>query len=174
MKRIFYVIFLTLSLFGADAKPTYKITYLMAYAADNPQDVKSREMLLKHFYKINDKKNILKYSRELHELDPQNSVLASIIKELDMKIQRKKISALLKEYIKNKEYTRYLNLYQAVVDTQKNIPQNYHVNALYSAVMSSNYQLAKEILKRDDLPMTPHLTNIMKVLDKKLGNDTSL
>jgi len=174
MKKFFIYLFLVISLFANDAKPTYKITYLMAYAQDNPKDVKSREILLKYFYKKNDKKNILKYSKELHDIDPQNSVLASIIKELDMKIKKRKISQLLKNYIKNKEYTRYLNLYQALIDTQQDIPKNYHIDALYSAVMSANYKLAKEILKRDDLPMSPHLTQIMRVLDKKLGSDTSL
>jgi hypothetical protein len=146
----------------------------MAYAKDNPNDIKSREILLKHFYKIDDKKNILKYSEELHSLDPQNMVLLSILKELDMKIKYKKISETLKNFIKNKQYTRYLNLYQALVDTKTPIEKNFHVDALYSAVMSDNYKLAKEILKRDDLPMSPHLTNIMRVLDKKLGSDTSL
>jgi hypothetical protein len=164
--------FLTFSLFANE--PTYKISYLMAYADDNPKDIKSRELLLKHFYKTDDKKNILRYSEELHSLDPENKVLVSILKDLDMKIKHKKITETLKTFIKNKQYTRYLNLYQALIDTKTDIPKNFHVDALYSAVMSDNYKLAKEILKRDDLPMSPHLTNIMRVLDKKLGSDTSL
>jgi len=176
MKKIFLLLALGLYLFAQEPTPTptYKLTYLMAYAQDNPNDIKSREILLKHFYKINDKEKILKYSRELHSLDPLNATLASIIKELDLKIKGKKISQTLKTFIKNGQYTKYLNLYQALIDTNQTIPKNVHIDALYSAVMSSNYKLAKEILKRDDLPMSPHLTYIMRVLDKKLGNDTSL
>jgi len=174
MKYLFVIFLITLSLFAKDADSSYKITYLMAYAQDNPTDIRSRELLLKHFYEIDDKKNILKYSKELHDIDPKNQVLASILKKLDIMIKKKKISSILKTYIQKKEYTRYLNLYQALVDTKYEIPKNCHVDALYSAVMSSNYKLAKEILKRDDLPMTPHLSHIMKVLDKKLGSDTNL
>jgi hypothetical protein len=172
MKKILMYMFLTFLLFANEQ--TYKITYLMVYAKDNPSDVKSREILLKHFYKINDKKNILRYSVELHSLDPKNKVLASILKELDMRIKHRKITETLKNFIKNKQYIRYLNLYQALVDTKTDIAKNFHIDALYSAVMSDNYKLAKKILKRDDLPMSPHLTNIMRILDKKLGNDTSL
>ena len=111
---------------------------------------------------------------ELHSLDPKNKVLASILKELDLRIKHRKITETLKNFIKNKQYIRYLNLYQALVDTKTDIAKNFHIDALYSAVMSDNYKLAKKILKRDDLPMSPHLTNIMRILDKKLGNDTSL
>jgi len=174
MKKFVLILLFSVLLFSSDTNPTYKITYLMSYAEDNPKDIHSRELLLEHFYKIHDKKNIIKYSKELHQLDPQNRTLATIIKKLDLQLKNKKISALLKDYIKNKEYTRYLNLYQALIDTQNQVPKDYHVDALYSAIMSSKYELAKEILKRDDLPMTPYLTKIMKVLDKKLGSDTNL
>ncbi len=170
MKKIVLFLLLGISLYASDAKISYNITYLMAYAEDNPHDIKSREILLKHFYAKNNTKMIMKYAQELHDLDEKDSVLAQVLNSLDMKITQDKITKVLKDFLKNKEYIRYLNLYQALVDTDKIVSKQTHIDALYCAVMSENFVLAKNILKRDDLPMSPKLSSIMEILDKKLGS----
>jgi len=170
MKKTLIFLLLSFSLYASESKVAYNITYLMAYADDNSHDIKSREILLKHFYAKNDTNMIIKYAKELHDLDEKDPVLVEVMNLLDIKIKKDKISEVLKDFLKNKEYIKYLNLYQALVDTKKVVPKQMHIDALYCAVMSENFLLAKEILKRDDLPMSPKLSSIMKILDKKLGS----
>jgi len=158
----------------ANSQLKYDTRYLMVFADENPDDIKSREILVEYFYKKNDKKNLLKYSQELFYLDKKNKILTKVLEEYTFKTKNKKIASTLEEMLKNKQYTRYLNLYQALVDTKTYIKKQMHVDALYCAIMSENFDLAKKILKRDDLPMSPKLSSIMKILDKKLGSDRDL
>ena len=170
---LFLLVLVTFCFADSDAI-NFKVSYLQAFAQENPSDIKSREILLKHFYKLNDKKNILKYSKEIYNLNPNDTVLASILNSLDLKIKTKRLNQVLSTYLQNKDFIKYINLYQALNDTKQTIPNYYHVNALYCAVMSNHFKLAKKILKRDDLPMTPHLSQIMRILDQKLANNSDI
>ena len=173
MKKIVLFVLLTISLFG-EMIGSFDKDFLISYATNHPKDIKSRELLLLHFYKKNDKKMILKYSQELFSLNPKDEVLNKVVQTVYQKDIDKKIVLTLKFLYQNKSYTKYLNFYQALLDTKKKLPSVFHVDALYCAVEISDFRLAKKILRRKDLPMSPHLSEVMKVLDKKLGSKQSL
>ena len=142
MKKIILFTLLTISLFG-EMIGSFDKDFLISYALNHPKDVKSRELLLIHFYRKNDKKMILKYSQELFSIDPKDEVLNKVVKTVYQKDIDKRIVLTLKSLYQNKSYTKYLNFYQSLIDIDKKIPNIFHVNALYSAVEVSDFKLAK-------------------------------
>ncbi|HIO90146.1 MAG TPA: hypothetical protein EYG69_00075 [Campylobacterales bacterium] len=178
MKRVVFSFLFALSLY-ANNNVGYDLVFLTNYAEENPDNIRARELLLTHYIKTKDRKNILKYSQQLHKIDPKNRVLVKLVKAFTYKqkiakLTKEDATKVLKDFFKKEDYIRYINLYQALVDSNKNISKDSHVDALYSAVMLNKYKLAKNILKRDDLPMSPHLSSIMRMLDKKLASSQNL
>lgn len=178
MKIVIFSILLVMSLFSKD-EVGYDLAFLTNYAEENPDNIRTRELLLTHYIKAKDRKNILKYSQQMHKIDPKNRVLSKLInaftkKQKIVKLTKEDASKVLKGFLEKEDYLRYINLYQALINSNKDITKDSHVDALYSAVMLNKYKLAKNILKRDDLPMSPHLTSIMKILDKKLANNKNM
>jgi len=153
---------------------SYKISSLITYAQENPKDIKSRELLLKYFYKKRDKDMIIKYSKELFSLDSKNRVLKNIVKNYLQVEKQEKIEKTLNNLFKNKEYIRFLNFYTALIDTNKKINKEFHLKAIYSAIKIDDYDLAQKIFEKENLPLTPMFSKVMAMLDKKLGNDKSL
>ena len=152
----------------------YDKDFLLAYSNNHPKDIKSKEILLTYFYKKNNKKMIVKFSEEIFALEPNNKVVKEVVGKVYKKELKEKVVLKLRELYDAKEYLKYLNLSQSLQDTNIKLPSIFQVNALYSAVEVSNFQLAKRILKRKDLPMSPHLSEVMQALDKKLRSEKNL
>ncbi len=174
MKSLLLVAFLFITALRAEMIGSYDKDFLLAYAKNHPKDIKSRELLLAYFYKKNNKKMIVKFSEEIYSINPNNKILKEVVGRVYKKELRQKIVLKLKEFYDKKEYIRYINLYQALQDLDRHVPSLFHVNALYSAVEVSDFKLAKKILRRKDLPMSPHLSEVMQALDKKLHSEKSL
>ncbi len=174
MKSLFFLLFLFISTLQAEMIGSYDKDFLLAYAKNHPKDLKSRELLLAYFYKKEDKKMIVRLSEEIYSINPNDKILKDVVGQVYKKELKEKIVLKLKEFYSAKEYIKYINLYQSLQDVGRKIPNLFHVNALYSAVEVSDYKLAKRILGRKDLPMSPHLSEVMQVLDKKLHSEKSL
>ncbi len=173
MKSIFFI-FTLFTLVNAEMIGSYDKDFLLAYSQNHPNDIKSRELLLAYFYKKEDKKMIVQLSEELFSLNPNDKVLKIVVGSVYKKELGEKIVLKLKELYNAKEYVKYINLYQSLQDVGRKVPDLFHVNALYSAVEISDFKLAKRILGSKDLPMSPHLSEVMQVLDKKLHSGKSL
>ncbi len=168
---MFFILFTALN---AEMIGSYDKDFLLAYSQNHPNDIKSRELLLTYFYKTGNKKMIVKLSEEIFSINPNDKILKEVVGRVYKKELSEKIVLKLKELYEQKEYIRYINLYQSLQDVGRKVPNLFQVNALYSAVEVSDFKLAKKILNSKDLPMSPHLSEVMQVLDKKLYSVKSL
>ncbi len=153
---------------------SYKVVKLINYAQKHPKDIKSREILLKYFYKKNNKEQLLKYSKELLTIDPKNKILSTIIDKSLLKERQERMIKTLNRLFDNKEYLRYINFYTALIDINEKLSSDLHTKAIYSAIQIDDYTLAQKIFQNHNLPLTPLFGKVMVMLDKKLGSGKNL
>ncbi len=174
MKSLFFILFVFFTVSNAEMIGSYDKDFLLAYSKNHPKDLKSRELLLAYFYKKENKKMIVKFSEEIYSLNPNDTVLKKVVNKVYNNDFDENIINSLKKLYKSKDYIRYINFYQAILDTNRKVPDIFHINAIYSAVETNNFKLAKKILEGKKFSMTPYLSEVMKALDRKLYNGKNL
>jgi len=172
MKKLLLTALFIINVFAKDIAG-YDLTFLKAYNNEHPNSIRCKELLLTHYIAKNDIHNMIKYSKQIHTLDPKNKILANLINQVNKTDKVKKLPVstakkTLDKLFKEKNYFAYINFYQTLVSLKKDVPKETHVDALYSAIMINKYDLAKKILKRKDLPMSSHLSTVMRILDRKI------
>ncbi len=158
---------------STQTKPTTDILYLEQKIQKDPNDLLSRKILAKHYAKIGDKKKADYFANAVLKIDPDDSQMLNYIKEQkqDRVVSKETVeSALqkLREFYANREYDRFMNLYNSLEHNNVVIPTMVHVDALYSAIELKQYKKAKSILHIYRMPQNKYITKIEKLVDEKL------
>ncbi len=156
------------------------LAYLLGYIRKHPQNIEVRKFLLRYYLSVGDQDAARRLAREILEIDPDEGETLALLKAKQINIvshtaQQDKPDPLkdeaierLNRYKAQKAYSRYLNLYQALVHQEAYLPRYVHLDALGIAVELKEYRKAKAILLRNQFPNSPGLRKLRAILDKKL------
>ncbi len=155
------------------------LAFLQQYILEHPNDVDARKVLLNYYLSLNDDKHATQIAQELLRIDPDDVETLGLVKSEKLKVafnyddvhsdaRRDKVVALLHTYQSQRDYRRYINLYQAFANQKAYLPRYVHLEALDIAVQLREYRLARRILLENDFPATSHLRELRALLDRKL------
>jgi len=132
--------------------------------------IKERVLLAKYYAKNENNLKALSLVEEVLELEPKNSYALSIKHNIETKERVKSIfreaglsapintleaQKRLDSYYSANNYQFYSNLYQALVDTDVTLDDNYHVKAAYIYLWDARYKQSQKAL--DELKQTNNL-----------------
>ncbi len=160
---------------STQTKPTTDILYLEQKIQKDPNDLLSRKILAKHYEKKGDKTKAHYFANAVLKIDPDDSQMLNYIKTKGQKkdkiVSKQTVESALQklsEFYADKEYGKFMNLYNSLEHNNVVIPTMVHVDALYSAIELKQYKKAKSILHIYRMPQNKYITKIEKLVDEKL------
>ncbi len=159
------------------------VTLLLSKIADNPQDIQTRVLLSKYYFKIGEYQKAYDMAYEVLEIDPHQKKMQKIASHLknryklsyshameDSIVDKQKAKVLLKELHQQKRYTALFNLYKALQNSHVSFNKEEYINILHAAIMIGEYKEAQKILSNGLVPVNKYTLKVQLLLSKKLAS----
>jgi Flp pilus assembly protein TadD len=155
------------------------LQFMQSYILTHPDDIESRKVLMHYYVSVGEKAEAAVMAKEILQIDPEDRETLALLQDAWLNVdgeteesrpdaKRDKLVALLQRYKNAQAYSRFLNLYQALINGHAYLPKYMHLEALNIAVTMQKYRLARRILMENDFPVTAHLRELRALLDRKL------